>query len=215
MADLPFQLIGGENEEPFAWKTSGEQRRLEEDVGYFPVMSDCGQGLVYSFAGAVDSGKAMERFGERTVDQDAADAEIRTCSSSPRQNGSTAGAVDSGKAMGRFVKRTVDQEAADAESRICSNSPRQNDTTARALRGGVFTTAFGKSVLATGKGSIAQGLQELRDDVRDNNAAWKAEIQKGDQQAGTNNWERHKEVCEQEPSFGSSHFCHLDRTLFM
>jgi hypothetical protein len=175
MADLPFQLTGGENEEPFTWKTSGEPRRLEEDLGSFPVLSDCGQGLVYSFAGAVDGGKATERF----------------------------------------LRRTVDQEAADTERRIYSNSPRQNGSTVRELRGGVFTTAFKKSVLATGGGSIEKGLRELRNDVQQNNAEWEAEIRRGDKQAGTNNWESHEKFCQQEPSFGSSHFCRLDRPLFL
>lgn len=41
------------------YQTDGEARKLEKTNGYFPEVYDCGQGIVYSFAGSKDAETAI------------------------------------------------------------------------------------------------------------------------------------------------------------
>lgn len=86
--------------------------------------------------------------------------------------------------------------------------------------GGGFTTAFERSVLACGSGSIRDGVLTVQKQVKRNNENLKKVLKAVDksereQHGHSDIWEKRKKSCDQEPSFGSSHFTRLDFALFM
>jgi hypothetical protein len=164
MADLPFLLTNSDK-----WTTSGESRRIEEDVeNAIPPMFDCGHGLVYSFAGAEDGGKAIDAYYDESTE----------------------------------LERGDDSHAADT---------RQRRAAARETRGGILTTAFADSCLATGTGSMLDGVQQVRASIAENNEEWKAWMQREEPER----WEESRDCFSQVPSFASSHSCRLDRPLYL
>lgn len=143
---------------------------------------------------------------------------------------SFAGAVDGGVAGDRHQgnNEKPEQGSEEAQSEAEKEEERRKLEQKRRSEGGVFTTAFKSSVLASGEGSMRQGVLQVQDDVKRNNENWEKALKAADkrnkelyeefrdpQYKVSSQWEAHQEMCRQKPAVGSSHFCRLDYPLFL
>lgn len=82
-------------------------------------------------------------------------------------------------------------------------------------RTGNLTKAFIHSRLATGGGTILEGFDDVRQSIDDSNESWKGKMQR----QFPNDWNkddfRYAYLFQQKPRMGSSHYCFLNRPLFL
>lgn len=120
-------------------------------------------------------------------------------------------------------KSAIDAAQADGTSAIDAAQaklplPCGNDGSISNQKGGAMTTAFASSVLASGAGSILQGVEHIRGEIRNNNEFWlrRKELFLEAQRNGTMSMSERFPAIDQIPNFASSHFCRIDeRPLFL